>query len=91
MLGPQNPAARRETILVVLGDARGNFRDPQAWAFEDLAARCRRVLWLNPEPAARWDTGDSVMSAYLPACDVVCEARDLAGLARGVAELVRSL
>ena len=84
-------ARRRDTILVVLGDARGNYRDPQAWAFEDLAARCRRVIWLNPEPAERWDTGDSVLAEYLPSCDVVCEARDLAGLARGVSELVKAL
>jgi hypothetical protein len=81
----------RDAILVVLGDARGNFSEPQAWAFEDLATKCRRVIWLNPERASLWDTGDSVLSEYLPYCDLVCEARDLAGIARGVAEIVRAL
>jgi len=80
----------RDVVLVVLGDARSNRRDPQAWAFDELASRCRRVIWLNPEPAARWDTGDSDLSLYLAACDVVCEARDLEGLARGVAEIARN-
>ncbi len=89
-LGPV-PAAGSDTILVVLGDARSNNRDPQAWAFEDLASRSRRVIWLNPEPASRWDSGDSVLSDYLPCCDIVCEARDLEGIARGMAEIVRSL
>jgi uncharacterized protein with von Willebrand factor type A (vWA) domain len=84
-------AAGRDSIMVVLGDARGNWTDPQAWAFEQLAQACRRVIWLVPEPAARWDTGDSALSEYLPWCDVVCEASDLDGLARGVAEIVRSL
>jgi uncharacterized protein len=81
----------RETLLVVLGDARSNGRDPLTWAFEDLAGRCRRVVWLNPEAHPLWDTADSVMSSYLPACDVVCEARDLEGLARGVREILRGL
>ena len=89
-LGPV-PAAGRDTILVVLGDARSNNKDPQAWAFEDLASRARRVIWLNPEPAARWDSGDSVLSDYLPSCDIVCEARDLDGIARGMTEIARSL
>jgi hypothetical protein len=84
-------SAGRDTLLVVLGDARNNFRDPQAWAFEELAARCRRVIWLNPEPASRWSTGDSALHDYLPYCDVICEATDLQGLSRGIAEIVRSL
>lgn len=80
-----------DTILVVMGDARSNFRDPQSWAFDDLASRCRRVIWMNPEPAALWNTGDSVLGEYLPSCDVICEASDPQGMARGVGEIIRSL
>jgi uncharacterized protein with von Willebrand factor type A (vWA) domain len=80
----------RDTVLVVLGDARSNYRDPLPWAFEEAAGRCRRVIWLNPEPRALWDTADSVMSAYMEACDVICEARDLEGIARGVREILRA-
>ena len=81
----------RDAVLVVLGDARSNFGDPQGWAFEDLASRCRRVIWLNPEPTSLWNTGDSVLGQYAGSCDLLCEARDLDGIARGVAEIVRSL
>ncbi len=90
---PRGRVARTgpDTILVVMGDARSNFRDPQSWAFDDLATRCRRVIWLNPEPASLWNTGDSVLSEYLPSCDVVCEATDPDGMARGVGEIIRSL
>ena len=84
-------AGGRDTVLVVLGDARTNRRDPLAWAFEEIAARCRRVIWLNPEPRRLWNSEDSVMDAYLPACDVACEVRDLDGLARGVREILRAL
>lgn len=81
----------RDAVLVILGDARSNRRDPLVWAFEEIAERCRRVIWLNPESRSLWDTGDSVMDAYIPSCDVVCETRDLAGLARGVREILRAL
>jgi uncharacterized protein len=84
-------AGGRDTVFVVLGDARSNAQDPLVWAFEDLAASCRKVIWLNPEPMRLWNTGDSVMEAYQPFCDVVCETRDLAGLARGVREITRCL
>lgn len=81
----------RNTVLVVLGDGRSNRFDPLAWAFEELAARCGAVLWLVPEGVERWGTGDSALGAYLPHVDVAVEARDLQGLADGVACLVRRL
>lgn len=84
-------AGGRDAVLVVLGDARTNRMDPLPWAFEEIAMRCRRVLWLNPEPRAKWDEDDAVMSEYLPYCDLACEVRDLEGLATGVREILRSL
>jgi len=81
----------RDTILVVLGDARTNRFDPLAWAMGEISRRVRGVLWLVPEPRSRWGTADSALSEYLPHADAVVEARDLAGLARGVTELIRRL
>ena len=81
----------RDAVLVVLGDARTNRFDPLPWAFEEIASRARRVLWLVPEPRARWGTGDSALPRYLPFCDVAVEARDLEGLAHGVREMAVSL
>ena len=77
----------RDTLLVVLGDARANRFDPLPWAFEDLARATGGVVWLVPEPASRWGTGDSALPAYLPSIEVLVEATDLSGLARGVAEM----
>ena len=87
---PLRPSGR-DTVLVVLGDARTNRFDPLPWALEEISRRCRAVLWLNPEPRSRWGTADSAMEDYLPHVDTVVEAKDLRGLARGVAELLRSL
>jgi len=81
----------RNAVLLVLGDGRTNRFDPQAWAFEEIAARCGAVLWLVPEGHERWGSADSALEAYLAHVDVAVEARDLAGLARGVGELVRRL
>jgi uncharacterized protein with von Willebrand factor type A (vWA) domain len=81
----------RNTALVVLGDGRTNRFDPQDWSFEEIASRCGAVLWLVPEPLARWGTGDSALGEYLPHTDIAVEARDLSGLARGVSELLRRL
>jgi hypothetical protein len=81
----------RDTLLVVLGDGRTNRFDPLAWALEDLSRGCRAVLWLVPEPRSRWGTADSALPAYLPSVDLVVEATDLDGLARGLSELVRRL
>uniref|UniRef100_A0A832EJ32 VWA domain-containing protein n=1 Tax=Desulfacinum infernum TaxID=35837 RepID=A0A832EJ32_9BACT len=79
----------RRTVLLVLGDARNNHDDPAAAAFERIRQRVRRLLWLNPEPPALWDTGDSVMRVYRPLCDAVLPCRTLRDLER-LAELLNT-
>jgi uncharacterized protein with von Willebrand factor type A (vWA) domain len=91
LLGAKARPRGRDTLLVVLGDGRTNRFAPQDWAFEELAEGCGAVLWIVPEPVARWGTGDSALGLYLRHAHVAVEAPDLAGLARAVAELVRRL
>lgn len=81
----------RNTLLVVLGDGRTNRFDPLPWALDELRRDCRAVLWLVPEPRSRWGTADSALPAYLPSVDLLAETTDLAGLARGLNELVRRM
>lgn len=69
----------RSSVLV-LGDARNNYHAAAADALAALASRVRHVFWLNPEPRAGWDTGDSIVSVYAPYCDEVRECRTLAQL-----------
>jgi uncharacterized protein with von Willebrand factor type A (vWA) domain len=75
------------STLIVMGDARNNYREPGLEAFRGLAERCRRLYWLNPEPRDEWDTTDSIMSAYGPACDRVFEVRTLRQLTACVDEI----
>lgn len=73
------------TTVIVVGDARGNFRSTGVEYLQRVAERARTVYWLNPEPRAHWDTGDSVISEFAPACDEVVEVRTLAQLESFVA------
>jgi hypothetical protein len=75
------------STLIVMGDARNNYRDPGLEAFRDLAERSRRLYWLNPEPRADWDSTDSIMATYAPACDRVFEVRTLRQLTACVDEI----
>ena len=78
-----NTITARSTVLV-LGDARNNYRAANVWALSDIARRAKRTFWLNPEPAPQWDSGDSVASEYGAACDQMVECRSLAQLAEFV-------
>ncbi|HEX2998762.1 MAG TPA: VWA domain-containing protein, partial [Armatimonadota bacterium] len=70
----------RDTVLLILGDARTNQFDPMPWAFAEIRRRTRRILWLNPEPPGRWNTQDSAIAVYTDACDALFPCNNLAEL-----------
>ncbi len=74
----------RSTVLI-LGDARNNYRATKEHALQEIARRARHVYWLNPEPIADWDTGDSVASEYAVHVDKMVEIRNLRGLENFIA------
>jgi uncharacterized protein with von Willebrand factor type A (vWA) domain len=53
----------------------------------EIARRARHVWWLNPEPRAYWDTGDSVLAQYGALCTGVWECRNLRQLRHFVEQL----
>lgn len=75
------------TTVIVTGDARTNFRDPNLAALDLIARRSRALFWLNPERRGAWDTGDSVLGAYRSLCDGVYEVRTLRQLAAFVEQV----
>jgi len=88
--GDRFPAAvdRRTTVLVI-GDARTNYHEPNERALSRLRTRAGRILWFNPEPRGAWGFGDSVMDVYAPHCHEVRTVHDLATLREAVDRLVR--
>ena len=79
----------RKTTLLILGDARSNYHDPQLWTLKLLRERVKGIIWLNPEGTWGWGVGDSVMPLYAPHCDLVRECRTVAQLAQAVDRLVQ--
>lgn len=77
-------AVTSRTTVIITGDARSNYHDPNSATLRDIARRARAVYWLNPEPRRYWNTGDSVMDMYAPWCDEAYEVRNLRQLERFV-------
>lgn len=79
----------RNTILLILGDARNNRRPPRADLLAQLQRNVRAVAWLNPEPEERWDTGDSVMTTYARYADRLFAAWNVETLAVALQKIAR--
>jgi uncharacterized protein with von Willebrand factor type A (vWA) domain len=75
------------TSLLILGDARTNFRDPGLTSLKNLVAAARHTYWLNPEPRRHWDSGDSVAGQYAEIVPMV-ECRNASQLAHFVQQLL---
>jgi uncharacterized protein with von Willebrand factor type A (vWA) domain len=78
-----------KTTLIILGDARGNRTDPRIDIFQAIAARAKRVIWLNPEYRTAWGTGDSDMLRYRPFCHVATVCNTLRHLERVVTDILK--
>jgi len=77
-----------KTTVMILGDARNNYHASQSWVIKEMRHKARHVYWLNPEPKAYWDTGDSIVGEYAVHCDGAFECRNLRQLERFVDHLV---
>jgi uncharacterized protein with von Willebrand factor type A (vWA) domain len=72
-------AIGHRTTVLILGDARSNGTDPRLADLREIVERAAHVIWLNPEPARSWGTGDSVAHRYAEIVDMH-ECRNVAQL-----------
>jgi uncharacterized protein len=77
-----------KTTVMILGDARNNYHASQSWITKEIQHKARKLFWLNPEPKAYWNTGDSIVGDYGIHCDGTFEVRNLRQLERFVDNLV---
>jgi uncharacterized protein len=77
----------RRTTVIILGDGRNNYNDPNLRDFEALRRRARKVVWFNPEHPRQWGSGDSDMPKYEPLCDAVHRVSNLRELVSAVDSL----
>ena len=80
-------AITRRTTVMVLGDGRGNRKDANVSAFEEITRRARETVWISPEPRYSWPLGSCDLPAYATYCDRVHVVRNLAGLDRITSQL----
>jgi hypothetical protein len=78
----------KKTTLIIIGDARSNYMNPQELILKKMRERCRRVIWLNPEQEQFWSTGDSEMYTYKTWCNEVRPCGNLNQLVDFIEELI---
>jgi uncharacterized protein with von Willebrand factor type A (vWA) domain len=78
----------KKTTLIIVGDGRSNYMNPEDAILGTMRERCRRVIWLNPEPENLWGTGDSEIQTYLHHCHEVRACRNVNQLFTFIEELV---
>jgi uncharacterized protein len=78
----------QKTTLIIVGDGRSNYMHPEDAILGEMRERCRRVIWLNPEPENLWGTGDSEISSYMHHCHEVRACRNVNQLISFIEELV---
>jgi uncharacterized protein with von Willebrand factor type A (vWA) domain len=76
------------TTVIILGDGRNNFGNPETSLLKMIGERAKRVVWLNPEAPSFWGTGDSAMKHYLPFCHGARECNTLFQLERAIEALL---
>lgn len=76
-----------KSTLLILGDARSNYRNLNEDALADMVERSRRAIWLNPEHRRHWGTGDSAAPVYGRVVPMT-ECRNLTQLSEFVHDLV---
>ncbi len=82
------PDLDARSTLIIMGDARNNYREPGLAVLRALRERVRKVYWLNPEPRQEWDSTDSLMARYGTCCDQVFEVRNLRQLSACIDEII---
>jgi uncharacterized protein len=81
-------AVNQKTTVIIIGDGRSNYGNPEEAILAEIRERCRRLIWLNPESEAFWLTGDSEMPTYMPLCNEVRPCQNLNQLSDFIRDLV---
>ena len=76
----------RSSVLI-LGDARTNYRDRGLDHLREIEARSNRTFWLNPEQESTWGTGDSAAFDYADVVEMR-ECRSIEQLGEFVSRLL---
>jgi uncharacterized protein with von Willebrand factor type A (vWA) domain len=76
------PIISSQATVLILGDARNNYRPSQTEYLQRIYSKVNRVYWLNPLDEEDWYTTDNVLKEYLPYCTDVFRCRTVKDLQR---------
>jgi len=62
--------------LIVIGDARNNYRPINKETIDKLSKKFQNIYWMNPERSQYWNTGDSQFHNYQSICKKHSEVRN---------------
>ena len=78
----------KKTTLIIIGDGRSNYSNPEEQILDEMRERSRRLIWLNPETPYFWYSGDSEMRIYQACCHEVRPCQNLNQLLDFIKSLV---
>ena len=78
----------KKTTLIIIGDGRSNYSNPEETILEEMQEKSRRLIWLNPETPYFWYSGDSEMRTYQKYCHEVRPCQNLNQLLDFITSLV---
>ncbi len=81
-------ALNKKTTLIIIGDGRTNYANPEVDILDEMRERSRRLIWLNPETEQFWYSGDSEMRSFEACCHEVRACRNLNQLLTFIQDLV---
>ena len=60
----QKAKITKDSIVIVIGDARNNKNGPAENEFRNIARRAKKTYWLNTDVVQKWNQGDSIAGTY---------------------------
>ncbi len=78
----------KKTTLIIIGDGRTNYGNPEEQILDEMREKSRRIIWLNPENEQFWYSGDSQMRTYQAYCHEVRVCQNLNQLLDFIRDLV---
>jgi uncharacterized protein with von Willebrand factor type A (vWA) domain len=79
-----------KSTIIILGDGRNNYYEPQVETLKEIAQKCKQVIWLNPESRDRWESGDAEMKKFAACCTYTDVCNSLKDLERIVGRVLKS-
>lgn len=80
-----------QPAVLILGDARNNYNQSNAWVLEEIKEKAGFMMWMTPEKRSNWDMGDCCLKEYGKHVDAIEVVRNMEDLSRIVEKLIRNI